>query len=380
MPTIVQKTPSIRKKVLIFVHSYVNPFVDVSNQYTQLFDNKHFEVTVAYLIGEPNQAIKEKHLASHIIFINSSKRSIRGLKIAAIKKMAALHREKSFHLVICHRYKPTYIMLWVAQLHKIPWLFSVMHELHTVKSYARKGLLALLARKKVIFAGVSNAVRDDLRKTLWNIPSHRITTLYNVININLTQSQFLSKEIARIRLALPQKAFLFGNVGRLVRNKDQKTLLEAFSLIKPYCHTAKLIIMGDGPLKSELQQHIRYLQLEDDIILTGFVPDGFRFMPAFDVYVSSSSQEAFGRVLLEAMLAKLPIIATKVDGVPEVVNKAGILIEAANPGVLAEKMIMFYHMSKVVRKEWAEKSYQHVTTTFSSQQFKQSFFTLLGNK
>lgn len=367
----------MRKNILLFGHGYATQFIDISNQYTKLFDKDKFEVTVAYLVGEPSEEIRQKHLADHVIFINSPKQSTRGLKWYAIKKMLQLQREKNFEIVVCHRYKPTYIMLWISQFcKKIPAIFSVMHELGTMKNIARKLLIAILAKDNVIFAGVSNAVRDDLRNSLWNIPAERIITLYNMIDIDITEPQLLSRETARGELQLPQDSFVFGNLGRLAVNKDQHSLIEAFARIKPQCPNAKLIILGDGQLEAELKQQVASLNLQTDVIFTGFVKDGFRFIKAFDVYISSSIQEAFGRVLIEAMVAKVPIIATKVNGVPEVVGDAGILIEAANPTQLAHEMLTLYQASAAARMQLGEKGYQRAVNDFSLQRFNKIFWNL----
>jgi glycosyltransferase involved in cell wall biosynthesis len=366
----------MRKNILLFGHGYATQFIDISNQYTNLFDKEKYEVTVAYLVGEPNEEIRNKHLADHVIFINSPKSSTRGLKLYAIKKMLALQREKNFQIVVCHRYKPTYIMLWVSQLQRIPVLFSVMHELGTLGSISRKLIIAMLAKKNTVFAGVSNAVRDNLRKTIWNVPHERVITLYNMIDVDLTEPQLLSREAAREELQLPQDAFIFGTLGRLAINKDQKTLIEAFAKIKSQCPNAKLVIIGEGQLEAELKQQAAQLHLTDDIIFTGFVRDGFRFTKAFDVYISSSIQEAFGRVLLEAMIAKVPIIATSVNGVPEVVGDAGILINAADATQLADKMLNLYNASPTDREVQGMSGYQRATRDFSLKKFNEIFWNL----
>lgn len=366
----------MRKNILIFGHGYATQFIDISNQYTKLFDKDKYEVTVAYLVGEPSEEIRKKHLADNVLFLNSPKNSTRGLKIYAIKKMLNLHRDKKFQIVICHRYKPTYIMLWVSQFLKIPVLFSVMHELGTLKNIGRKALIAALASENTIFAGVSNAVRDDLRKSIWKIPNERVITLYNMIDVDLTMPAIISREIAREQLKISSDTFIFGNLGRLAINKDQKTLITAFSQIKPLCPKSKLLIMGEGQLEPELKKQVRELNLQDEVIFTGFINDAFKFMKAFDVYISSSTQEAFGRVLLEAMLAKLPIIATKVNGVPEVVGDAGILIDAKNPEQLAEKMLYLYNANENERKRLGEDGYHRATTEFSLQRFNQIFWNL----
>lgn len=366
----------MRKSVLIFGHGYATQFIDISNQYTKLFDPAQFDVTVAYLTGEPDEKIRERHTAEHVLFLNQSKRATRGLKIAAIKQMFALQKKKQFQIVICHRYKPSYIMLWVAQFSKIPALFFVMHELKTLSSMARKLVVAALMRKNMFFAGVSNAVRDDIRADIWRVHPQQVITLYNMIDIELTKPHFLDRESARAELNLANDSFVFGTLGRLVKAKDQYTLIKGFSLIKARCPQAKLVIIGAGDLEAVLREQIKELQLENDILLTGYLHLGFRLMKAFDVFVLTSIKEAFGRVLLEAMIAKVPIIATKTNGIPEVVGNAGILIDAKQPEQLAEKMLDYYLLSKSELEKWANLGEQRAINDFSMQRFKKIFWGL----
>jgi hypothetical protein len=182
----------MRKNILIFSHGYKNGFIEATNQYSQLFDNDNYHVTVVYLDGPPNDEVRKKHIAENIIFLNAPPREKRGLKLLTIKKMLALHRLHKFHIVICHRYKPTYIMLWVAKFCGIPALFCVMHEMKTFHHFTRKLTLLLLAPKNILLAGVSNAVREDLRNSLIGPYKNRVSTLYNVIDINATETQLKS--------------------------------------------------------------------------------------------------------------------------------------------------------------------------------------------
>ncbi|MCD6038640.1 MAG: pglJ [Gammaproteobacteria bacterium] len=366
----------MRQPILIFGHGYATQFIDISNQYTKLFDPTQFEVTVAYLKGEPDEKIRQRHLAENIYFLNASKSMTRGLKIAAIKKMLQLQKKNKFQIVICHRYKPSYIMLWVAQFCRIPNLFFVMHELKTLSSFSRKCIVALLAKKNMFFAGVSNAVRDDIRGDIWRVPAERVITLYNMIDIELTKPTFLERSIARAKLNLREENFVFGTLGRLVKAKDQTTLINGFALIKTQCPQAKLVIMGHGILEEKLRKQIQQLNLEDEVILTGYIHQGFTLLKALDVFVLTSIKEAFGRVLLEAMLANVPVIATKINGIPEVIGDAGILIDAMNPPQLGEKMQMFYHLPQMELKKWANKGRCRAEQNFSLQRFNEIFWEL----
>lgn len=367
----------MRKNILILGHDYTTQFVDVFNQYTRLFPKDKYAVTVAYLTGESNAEIKQRTLAETVLFLNFSKASIRSLKINAIRQLLSLTRAQQFEIVICHRYKPTYIMLWVAQFCRIPLLISVMHELGTMTSLKRKLLLACLARKRTLFAGVSNAVRDDLQKSLPFISKQRIVTLYNVIDVELTEPQLLSKDAARTALHLQQDAIVFGNLGRLVKNKDQTSLIQAFAEIKPHCPQAKLIIMGEGELEANLKQLVTTLGLNNDVIFTGFIANGFRYMRAFDCFVLSSTQEAFGRVLLEAMLAKCPIIATRVNGIPEVMNNTGMLCEAKDVNALATNMQKIIVATQAEREALGEIAYHNAVEYFSVPVFTKAFWEIV---
>lgn len=366
----------MRKKILILGHNAATQFIDIFNQYTRLFDKDKYEVTVAYLMGAPDNIVRQRTIAEHVLFLDLPKRSLRYLKIRAIKTLLSLCKREEYEMVICHRYKPTYIMLWVAQFCQIPALFFVMHEMRTMKALGRRLLIAALARKNMIFAGVSNAVRDDLRQRLLLIPNNRIVTLYNMIDIEYSLPALLPRAEAREALNLPENAFVFGNLARLVPNKDHENLIHSFSMIKPYCPDAKLIILGEGSLEAKLKEQVHHYGLTHDIIFAGFVPQASHYMNAFDCFVLTSVQEAFGRVLLEAMIAKLPIIATTVNGIPEVMGNTGKLIPPRDPIALITAMTQIYETSKRDRDAIGEKAWQHVNKSYSIPAFEKQFWSL----
>lgn len=364
----------MRKKILILGHNDATQFVDIYNQYTRLFDQDKYEVTVAFLTGEPNEETRQRVISEHILFLNVPKKDIRTHKIPAIRRLLSLSREEQYDLVICHRYKASYIMMAVNHFFRFKALICVMHELRTMKSFGRQMVVRLLAKENTLFAGVSNAVRDDLRRSLSAIPNERIVTLYNCIDIDLTEPQLLSREEARTELKLNNNNFIFGTVGRLVPNKDQASLIHAFSLIKPYCPNSKLILIGDGILEEKLKQQIEMSNLTDDVILTGFLPNGFKYMRAFDCFVLPSIQEAFGRVLIEAMIAKRPIIACGVNGIPEVVGDAGILVQPKKPVQLSQTMRMIYNMPAEKREKMGDYAYTYVSKNYSIPSFEKQFW------
>ncbi|MDR3491887.1 MAG: glycosyltransferase [Gammaproteobacteria bacterium] len=365
----------MRKNVLILSHSYGSQFLESCNQYSLVFDPQEYETTVVYLSGSPSIDIKNKTLAEHTYFFDIPTKQLSGLKLKAIKKIYTFCKEKKFSIVICHRYKPSYIMLWVAQFYSFAAMIFVMHAPETMLSKARQWLVSHLLKKNMLIAGVSHAIEQDIKKDLPKVPAEQIITLYNIIDSDLFSSHLFTRQGARLKLNLSEQDFIFGNLARLVIDKDQKTLIHAFSQIKNNCPNAKLIIMGNGKLEHELKKQVSDLKLENEIIFTGFIEDGFRFMKAFDVFVLSSISEAFGRVLLEAMIAHTPIIAARSEGIPEVIGDTGVLVDAANPEQLAHEMQKAYHSNSTELSALAEKSFQRIDL-FTLPTFKKDFWNL----
>jgi len=366
----------MKKNVLIFGHGYAHGFLEATRQYIKLFDDQKYNITVVYLNGEANKSIAAQHKVQNVIFLNASNQDKRGLKLDPIKKMLKLHKEYNFQIVISHRYKPSYIMLCVSKLHKIPVNIAVMHEMGTIKNISRKLFIALFANKNTYFAGVSNAVRNNIRQSIIKFPKEKVITLYNSIDLEETKSNFLNKHDARDKLGIPQDTFLFGILGRLAPAKDHHTLINAFKIAKTKCSNIKLLIIGDGELKDSIKLQINKLDLNQDIIMTGFLDNALSVLKSLDAFVLSSIQEAFGRVLIEAMTAKLPIIATKANGIPEVLGNTGQLVEKQNPNELANAMCTYYNSSKKALSHEGEVSYQRAYDIFSIRKFKTDFWSL----
>ncbi len=367
----------MRKNILILAHSPGSPFTESCNQYVQLFDRADYEVTVAYLVEEETDSLRQKNLAENVLFMNCSRAEIRGLKIGVIRRLLKLCREKKFDVVICHRYKPTYLMLWVSQFVLIPHLFFVMHAIGTMDAMGRKLLVATLFRKNMFFVGVSNAVRDDLRCKLLGVSPEKVITLHNIIDHDEIESQLYSHNVAREKLQLDKNTFIFGHMGRLTYDKDQKSLLQAFSLIHARCQSSQLVIIGGGKLEGELKNQAHDLGLENSIRFMGHVPDGFRYMRAFDVFILCSVKESFGRVLLEAMVARIPMIGTRIFGIPEVVGESGVLVDAKQPKELANAMLAVFQLSQTERDAFGEKGYQRMRELFSIEVFRKKFWESL---
>ncbi len=339
---------STEKWVLQFCHGYDGPFLDCARQYAVLFKDSEYKVCTVYLTGEPSDEVIKGSASDEVLFFNYSSKQVRGLKLAAIRDFRKLVASRDFAYCIAHRFKPIYIALLGSKL-------PVIGVHHAFGDYKRKSrqLFAGFFKNRLRLLGVSNAVRDDMRACLSGFPAGHIETLYNRIDVGAVQSEQVSREQAREFLGLPQDAWVIGNVGRLHPDKDQATLINGFALALPELPAGSLlVILGSGRLEQQLKNLAQELGVADSVCFLGHVAHGRRYFKAFDLFALTSDHEPFGMVLLEAMAAGVPVIATDCGGAREVVTEAANRFALGDFSALARLLIdRLYHPSGLIELE-----------------------------
>ena len=365
-------TRSTERHVLQFCHGYDGPFLDCARQYASLFAGTGYKVTTVFLTGATDPEVAAGCASDEVIFMEFSSRAIRGLKLGAIARLRKIAASRNFSFCIAHRFKPIYIALLATGLPVI----GVHHAFGDYQRRSRK-LFAHLFRKRLSLLGVSDAVRDDMRKCLPKWPAGRINTLYNRIDIDAVQAGQLSGTPAREALGLSVDGFIVGNVGRLHPDKDQATLIRGFALALPNLPTdSQLVIMGKGRLEEDLKELSNELGIGDQVLFLGQVPDARRYFRAFDVFALSSDHEPFGMVLLEAMAAGVPLLATACGGAKEVVEGVGILFPLGDAEHLAQGLQHLAQLDDEQRMACAELMLERLHERFSDRAVRNTFWHL----
>lgn len=363
---------STERHVLQFCHGYDGPFLDCARQYASLFAGTGYKVTTVFLTGATDPEVAAGCASDEVIFMEFSSRAIRGLKLGAIARLRKIAASRNFSFCIAHRFKPIYIVLLATGLPVI----GVHHAFGDYQRRSRK-LFAHLFRKRLSLLGVSDAVRDDMRKCLPKWPAGRINTLYNRIDIDAVQAGQLSGTPAREALGLSVDGFIVGNVGRLHPDKDQATLIRGFALALPNLPTdSQLVIMGKGRLEEDLKELSNELGIGDQVLFLGQVPDARRYFRAFDVFALSSDHEPFGMVLLEAMAAGVPLLATACGGAKEVVEGVGILFPLGDAEHLAQGLQHLAQLDDEQRMACAELMLERLHERFSDRAVRNTFWHL----
>jgi glycosyltransferase involved in cell wall biosynthesis len=170
----------------------------------------------------------------------------------------------------------------------------------------------------------------------------KIITIYNGLDFN--ELKFLTKENARKLIGLKISGFeftlnpiLIGTVANLYKNKGLEYLILAASKLNNKGLNWRFTIIGEGPERLKIKNLIKKYGLENSIFLTGSLSDAFEYLKAFNLFVLPSVKEGQPWVILEAMAAEVPIVATNIAGIPETIEneKSGLLVEPADPQALA---------------------------------------------
>jgi glycosyltransferase involved in cell wall biosynthesis len=169
-------------------------------------------------------------------------------------------------------------------------------------------------------------------------PSSKVYCIRNGIDLARVVPT-AGRSAARERLGIAGDAFVVGGVGRLMPIKGFEHLIEAFARLRQQQPPAasRLLIVGDGPLRESLAQCAQRHRVSRDVTLLGARADVHDVMTALDVFALSSLHEGMPMVILEAMALGVPIVATRVGGIPEILEdgKDAVLVPPGDAQALA---------------------------------------------
>lgn len=228
---------------------------------------------------------------------------------------------------------------------------------------------------------VSDAVKRHWQQT---VNPSKIVRIYNGIDIspfNHTNSDL------RQELKIPADVLLIGMIGRVNHWKGQGYFLEIAKILNDKYPFICFIMAGDAfpgneHLVDELNANIKGLELEQKVFNTGYRTDVVNILNALDIFVLPSIQpDPFPTVILEAMSAGKPVIATNHGGAPEMIEdgKSGLLIPVTDAAKAAEKISLLIE-NEMIRKEMGIKARERVQALFSREAFERGILEIIGGK
>lgn len=165
---------------------------------------------------------------------------------------------------------------------------------------------------------VSPWLKDEL--VAQGVRPQKISAINHGVRVDIERNDDSIQQRLRSELRIPADHLIVGIVGRLTPVKNHRLFLEMARQVQSKRRDVCYLVVGDGPLRQELQDHAEKLGLSDAVRFTGWVENPVNYFRLFDVLVSSSDSEGFGYVVLEAMACGTAVVATSVSAMPEIVR------------------------------------------------------------
>ena len=199
-----------------------------------------------------------------------------------------------------------------------------------------------ISRSENVIA-ISEAVANFLIFSGEARPSNKIKIVYYGYP-KPQKNKISNKSTQKLLLGLTRENLLVGTISRLVPQKDLECLLMCFKIVNFKFPDSRLIIIGSGHLEKSLKELAVQINIAEHIIWVPNTDDVEFYLNAIDIFVLSSLYEGFGLVLLEAMYHRIPIVASNISAIPEVLGSTHLgLSRAGSPNSFAEKIMMFKH-------------------------------------
>ena len=289
-------------------------------------------------LGKPGALVPEAQAQGHEIIILNRLQSSNDL--GAIWALARLMRRRRVQVVQSFLYSRASLYARLAALLvSVPVVIAA--EMGPVGERSLKKRLAdrFLSLVTDHFVALSKATKVQTT-ALQSVASKRVSVIYPGVD----PSQFTARgpgDDLRRSLSIAPDAPVIGVVARLDPVKGHVHLLDAIPQVLTRFPGSRLLIVGTGSAEGKLVQRVASLGLSKAVIFTGARRDIPQLLKAMDLFVLPSLHEGFGFALLEAMACCLPVVATEVGGIPEVVQdgQTGLLVPPADPSALAEAII-----------------------------------------
>jgi len=328
-------------------------------------DRGRYEIIVCCIASEGIIADEIKKLGIKFYCLNESPRFYNPKKIYSLYK---LFRKEKPAIVHTHILGANIYGRIAAILARVPVIVSTEHNVYYKKKKVHIWLDGILAKSTDKIVAVSNRVKEFTSRQE-GIGEDKFELIYNAID----SAEFLptdSRKAIRRKLDLPEGDFVLGTVGAITVQKGHYYLIRAVSqIVKKYPNTI-LLIAGIDELKEKLQKIVHNLNLEKNVRFLGLRRDVPDILNCMDVFVLPSLWEGTPLALLEAMLTGLPVVASSVDGILEVVEngKNGILVPPGNVEALSDAIDGLIRNPQL-RQNLAKAAREHILEKFDVKQY-----------
>jgi len=304
-----------------------------------------------------------QELISQGIHVESIKRNP-GVDIKLVPFIHKLIKRRKINIVHGHQYTPYFYGVtggWGTGARVIYTEHGRFYpDRHNIK---RRFINPLLALTTHWITAISKSTADAVAQYEY-FSREKIKVIYNGTRDFGANSY--SRDELLVELCLSADYRYIGSISRLEPIKNQTMMIKAFDKVKQQIPGIKLILIGDGSKKSDLERLVKDLGYEKDIIITGYIDNPQKYIEIFEIFLLSSFSEGTSMTLLEAMSFSKPCIVTDVGGNPEVIthNVSGLVIPSDNVELFADAILRLL-TDKVLAKKYGSAGRHRFLNNFT---------------
>ena len=337
-------------------------------------DNDRFEMSIFCLEAPLGPWGKDLQKAGISVNTKARKEGFDTSLIQAIRKHIKFHHIDIIH---CHQYTPWVYGTLAALGLKTKVIFTEHGRFYPdSSSWKRRFVNPILALFTHKLTAISEATKQALVDYEF-LRKDEISVIYNGIEPLVAHQQSTS-ELSK-KLGIAQSDLVFGTIARLDPIKNHAMMLKAFANVTLQKPEAKLIIVGDGDLMDELTALIKTLSLQNNVIMTGYIPYPKDVLAIFNIFLLSSLSEGTSMTLLEAMSLGKPCIVTNAGGNKEIVEheETGLVVDNDNMQEFADAMLLLAN-DKVKTQAYAQQAKQRFDDKFDERHMSKAYSVIYG--
>ena len=341
-----------------------------------------FDLTLAFGPGYPMDE-QIATLGVPIVHFSLSRRLSPLKNLRGLIQLYRYLRKNSFDIVCIGNAIAGFTGRVAAWLARVPVRVFVLHSFasHPHQSWIKRTVFRAIERAMDPLTTRYVAVADVMRRfgvAHGIMKSDKVDVIYN--GIDLPEKISTSPETIRSELGLKPDSVVVGTLARFETQKGLEYLNRAAEIVRGQSSNVEFLIVGDGPLKDDLLAQVRQLGIEDMVCFVGWRTDVPELLACMDVFCMPSLWEAMPFTLIEAMAAERPIVATNIDGIPEVVidGATGLLVPPENPSLLSEAILKLAEDPEL-RRHMGLAARQRVEAEFTVAKMIQRYENLISS-
>jgi glycosyltransferase involved in cell wall biosynthesis len=320
-------------------HAFVCPIIDKRMERSPILD-----------------VLKKRGLPHHVL---SSKGRFDFKTVSELQQFIV---EKKIDILHTHNYKSDMIGMLAARKFKTP-LIATAHGFtdmtNRVTFYEKFDRFIL----KTYFDQVVTVTESVMEE--WNSPKKKI--IANGIDIKRFSTDPLKRSAFRKEWNVGEHDIAIGTIGRLSKEKNQEMLLQAASILCPQNRHLRFFIIGAGPEEKRLKQLTHEYNVSDRVVFTGLIEDVAPVYQGLDMFTLTSTTEGIPMTILEAFASHVPVVATKVGGMSQLItSETGLLVESNHVNDLVKKLEKLIK-DKKLGLQYAEQAFHFVQAHYSDE-------------